>query len=294
MNKIAAAFLLLITAYALSGCRLLRHAAKKTEPTTVDTNKIVVADTIRPTTAATHADTSIIRTDTTATLPESGSRVGVLLGAYAKPLSYTTFSGKAKMHYEGGGENRDFKATIKIEKDKQILINISATALGINVAQLLVRPDSVFLLNLIQHEATVRPVNAIGYLLPLPLDFQMLQHFITGEALRSNGIPMASTHTRDSIFFNIAGDNFSQQLTYSRDDSTLGEQQYQTLDTSGFSATLSYSQYARHQAMPFAELRSANVFSSGNPYYLEIEFSEAVFNVPVDINFSVPKRYKRK
>ena len=293
MNRIAAACLLLISVYALSSCHLLRRAAKKTVPATADTNRIVVADTVRPVTPATPADTAVAKTDTAA-LPESGGRVGVLLEAYAKPLSYTTFSGKARMHYEGGGENRDFKATIRIEKDKQILINISATALGVNVAQLLVRPDSVFLLNLIQHEATVRPVSAMGNLLPLPMDFQMLQHFITGEALRSSGIPMASTHTRDSIFFNIAGDNFSQQLSYSRDDSSLREQQYQTLDTSGFSATLGYSQYGRRQAKPFSELRSANVFSSGNPYYLELEFSEAAFDLPVDINFSVPKRYKRK
>ncbi|MGE8424570.1 MAG: DUF4292 domain-containing protein, partial [Sphingobacterium siyangense] len=71
-------------------------------------------------------------------------------------LNYSTFSGKAKMRLDLGKDNYDVTSTIRIEKDKRIWISISAT-LGIEVARVLITPDSVQILNKFQSEYMVKP-----------------------------------------------------------------------------------------------------------------------------------------
>jgi hypothetical protein len=40
--------------------------------------------------------------------------------------AYSTFSGRAKVDYEGGGESHELNASIRMERDKRIWISITA------------------------------------------------------------------------------------------------------------------------------------------------------------------------
>ena len=71
-------------------------------------------------------------------------------------IDYNTFSAKVKVDYRGGdGKSYDFNAFLRMKKDSVIWVSINA-ALGIEAFRILIKPDSVFVLNKLDKVAQLR------------------------------------------------------------------------------------------------------------------------------------------
>jgi len=82
--------------------------------------------------------------------------------------------------YEGPGEKASFRANLKSEKDKQILLTISK--INIPLARLLLTPDSVKMVNYLKKEYLEEQYGYLSDLVNMELDFELVQSIISNDA----------------------------------------------------------------------------------------------------------------
>ncbi len=82
--------------------------------------------------------------------------------------------------YEGPDEKASFRANLKSEKDKQILLTISK--INIPLARLLLTPDSVKMVNYLKKEYLEEAYDYLSDLVDMELNFELIQSIISNEA----------------------------------------------------------------------------------------------------------------
>ncbi len=82
--------------------------------------------------------------------------------------------------YEGPDEKASFRANLKSEKDKQILLTISK--INIPLARLLLTPDSVRMVNYLKKEYLEEQYDYLSELVNMKLDFELVQSIISNDA----------------------------------------------------------------------------------------------------------------
>jgi len=207
--------------------------------------------------------------------------------------NYQTFSGKAKCHFEGRGQNQDFTAHIRVKKNEAIWVNVSALGGLVNVARIYATPDSFMLMNYLEKSVTSMRTEEANKVLPFPVDFAMLQNLFIGSALRQDGEIQSIQEETSVTHFNIKKDNFNQILTFNTLNNILSGFKV-FLDNDNSVATETLSGYQLLQNINFPKERVIQAINQGYPYLLEMNFTDAGFNTTVDMPFSVPKSYQRK
>ncbi len=231
--------------------------------------------------------------------PESGvstekqTLINTLSPLWQKSTSFSTFSGKAKMHYAGTGQKQEFTANIRIQKDKIIWVNVTALGGIVNVARVYITPDSIFLINYLQREAYKMHISQANKLLPAPVNFRIMQNLILGDALTQAGQPLDASDFGGTLSIETEDGGIRQLLSYNKTDSTMRSLQMRTRDnqTEGM---IQYGNYDMVSGHRFATSRAINLSNNGEPYYLDMNFNTAEFDLPTDFPFTIPKNYTLK
>lgn len=283
-SKLVCVVLIAIFFTSLSSCSIFRRSARKTIP--VDTTLV----------AAPPLDTS--KTNTEASLSniniEKQNLIAALTPLWNKQIQFNTFSGKAKCHYEGKGDKQEFTANIRIKKDS--IIWVSVTALGgiVQVARIYITTDTVKLINYLQKEITIMPLSEAGKILPAPADFSVLQNLIVGNVLRQSGAPNDATDFGGTLSLQVEENNFIQQVTYNKSDSTMRSLQMRTTVANGPIGVIQYGNYEKTDDQKIPMSRAVNVINAGEQYYLDMNFTKIDLNQPLDFPFSIPRGYNNK
>lgn len=219
--------------------------------------------------------------------------IAALLPLMQKQVSFRTFSGKAKMHFKGLGQNQQFSANIRIKKDEAIWINITVAGGFVGVARLYITPDSFKMINTLQREVMLMPIADAVRVLPVKADFRMLQNLLVGNALRTTGKPLSASDNGGSLRLQTQTEDLVQEVTYNKTDSNMRSLMMRTADnrTEGM---IQYGNYGLASGRQFSASRAVNLNNAGEPYYLDMDFSSAEFDVEIDLPFSVPKSYTLK
>jgi hypothetical protein len=264
-----------------SSCGIFKKGLRKT--ITVDsTISVITPDSTRDTVAGDVIDSAKLQLMST------------LSNVWQQPFNFTTFSGKAKMHYEGKGQKHDFTTVFRIKKDETIWATVIALGGIVQVARVYITPDSLRLINYLDKEVIFMSLADASKVLPVPADFSSLQSIIIGTALRTTGTPVDAADLGNILSLQIAEDNFLQQINYNKADTTINTLQMHTKDESGPSGVLQFGDYQKINGNSFPMKRTLNVVNEGELYYLDMDFNKAEFDQPVDFPFSIPKNYKRK
>lgn len=286
MNKRIAVVMagLMVTGMGMSSCRLLKsgHKAKR--------RKVEVINT--PPAAG---DSALVHNDTAASAnPEKERLLADLAPLWQGRINYTTFSGKAKMTYEGKGQSNDFTANFRMRKDSVIWVSISALGGVVNVAKALVTPDSIKAVNYLQKEVYLMKLSDAGKVLPAAIDFATLQDFIVGNALMSSGQPTDATDFGGTWTVQMADTAYIQQLAFNKADSTMRTGQLRSLKENGPAIIINYGNYSNAAGRRFADSRAINILNNGEQSYLDMNFSNVNFDQQLEYPFSVPSKYKVK
>jgi len=303
MNRLAAWVLLLFILPWISSCNLYhalgghwKHAQPVDSSAHFQTN-----DSSRN-----QLDSSRIITDTSRLLADTGGHTdtsknvplpdtqkqiipGPILEIWNYQTPFHTFSGKARVHYEGKGENQDISLNIRIERDKQIWISI--TALGLFEAfRVLITPDTIFAIDRIHKTVQVLPFRDANKILPMAGDFNTLQSLLLGNALRIGLQPMEIVDSNTLVCVRSNG-NSSQEIRINKQDSSLI---WQMLHAPDASLESSYSDYDRISQRKFSKTRNMVLSNKGDTYIISFDFSTVAFDEPVEMNFVIPEKYERK
>ncbi len=211
----------------------------------------------------------------------------------SRNIQYETFQSKAKMHFEAGDQKQNFTVNFRLKKNKVIWVAISG--FGIEVARAIITPDSVKAIERINKLAYLYSYKDIQKLINLEVDFKTLQDLIIGNAVAIDGqiTDIKDIGALSTIF--IKGQDFVNQLTYQKSDSTLKQIQMQTMRAvSTSSLMITMGQYQREGNYLLSTLRSFNIQDVKGAAQLEMDINKFDFDKEIDFPFSIPGNYSLK
>lgn len=276
-RKIFSVVCLMIVVVAMASCRGGKKATRK---------KIVVDST-----AVTQRD---ILSTTNGINPEKAKLINALKPLWAKEIHYADFSGKAKCRYDGKGNKQEFTANIRMKEGKVIWVSVTALGGIVQVARILITPDSFKLVNYLENSYMLMPLSDAKKVLPIPVDFSILQNLIIGNVLKKDGEFKDATDFGGSLSVQVEDSELAQQATYNKTDSTLRSLQMIAKNSAGSSGIIQYGNYEQRSGFAFPMSRSVNVNNNGEQYFLEMNFVNADLDRAVEYPFSIPKNYERK
>jgi hypothetical protein len=209
-------------------------------------------------------------------------------------ISWNTFNGKADMHFERQDQSQNVSCNLKMNKGKDIWASI--IALGIlEAARAKITPDSL---------RAIYKIDKVGYalsykegqeLIGTQVEFPALQRLLIGNPLVDASVPVTKFEPLDStVVITQVKDDFTQVLTYNKKTMTLQELQLNST-AKHFKCTIRYEKYAPITLQqPFAFNRFMVIDDKGSIIKLNLEFSRAELDMPVETTFSIPTSYEMK
>lgn len=283
-----AIIILLISTLILSSCNLFRRTPNRKNVTVDSTDSVAIPE----------PQVYVHPPDVNSTIAElehiNQAKVALidsLIPIWRYHKDYTTFKGKAKMHYEGGGQNQDFTANIRMAKDSVIWMHITAGMGLVNVARIYITPDSFQLVNFLGKSAMKLHISEAEQLLPAQIDFNLLQHFIMGEALTES-----VQEVKDATDFGgtwtlfIKGLQADQHVAINKSDSTIRSQEILS-PINSFATVIKYGNYTLVNDRDFAISRAININNKGEMHYVEMNFNGAAFDETMSYPFTIPDSY---
>jgi len=295
MNK-CACLVILVICCALSSCSFHRLVAGKkaksygwdTLKSVTDTGHIIGPE---PYVFMPLRDTSIKASDTTA---KANKLIEQLSPLWKNRLTYNTFSGKAKVHFDGPDTKQEFTAHFRIRRDSVIWIAITGLGGMVPVARILITKDSFMMVNQLQKEVTLLPLAEAAKILPAKVDFSSMQSLVTGEPVRDGVITDAAVGFGGTWVIEVADSNYIQRISYNKSDSTMLTAQLRTIVPAGPKAMTEYGGYMTIDNRRISTGRVINVQNGSDSYTIDMNFMKIDFDQQLDYPFSIPDNYTLK
>jgi hypothetical protein len=179
LNKLAVILCLLV----LFSCKSKKHLLVDRKP---DTTAVVKDSALNKPTAtnptSVAASTAVASKPTLTKTPVDTYKLDKLRAIRLKQLDFITFSGKAQAKLAIDGNSHDVTLNIRIQKNKQIWVSITAV-LGVEVARALITPDSIKVMNRLETTYLKKPFSYIYAYTSKHLNYKTLESLIIGNAV---------------------------------------------------------------------------------------------------------------
>ncbi|MFT4062512.1 MAG: DUF4292 domain-containing protein [Edaphocola sp.] len=207
-------------------------------------------------------------------------------------IDWETFNGKADLHIETSDQDQNVTPSIRMHKGKDIWASV--VALGIaEIARGYITPDSLLAIVRIGKKGYALSYQEGLKLIKADVEFPVLQNLFIGNPLLG-GVAIANFDVQDSaVRITQKKDDYTQVLTYGKANGTLQELDLQA-PSRKFDCHIIYGKYgpATNQ-QPFAFSRKIVMHNNGQEVKIDMDFSKAELNTPVETNFSIPENYER-
>ncbi len=216
----------------------------------------------------------------------------ILKKMLAKDIDFKWFTAKIKTNYQSPEESMTMTLQVRIEKNKAIWI--SGQKFNMEGVRVLIKQDSIHVLNRIERTYQVMDFSYIAKEFNLPANFSAVQDFFVGNVLKmsNNAIynikeddnqtiligvdkHLRATYALNKLNFNL--ENFLLEDTEAKRQMITKQSDYQIVDKKGNFA------YLREIELKSKETSDVSVI---------MEFSKVEFDTPKDIDFQVPSNYK--
>jgi hypothetical protein len=213
---------------------------------------------------------------------------------YQSRIDFKTFSAKIKVDYENSkGKQPDVNAYVRIIKDSLIWINIRSAFLDIDAFRILIKRDSVFVVNKLDKEVQFRSISYLQEVTEIPFDYKTVQDLLVGNPIFMDTNVVSYKKGDDNILIAIAGNVFKHLLTLDTSGKVLLHSKLDDLDVSrNRTADITYSDFEDKSGVRFSAKRQITV-SEKNKLDIRMNYKQYDFNKELSISFSIPKNYKR-
>lgn len=206
-------------------------------------------------------------------------------------LDFYTFSGRAKTKIELDKKIHDVTLNVRIERDEAIWLSVSAI-LGIEVARVLITPDSVKILNKLQGEYIVKPFAYIYNYTNRDITFETLQDLlmanVSSNLLRAADVQVASA-TDEFIVVGIK-EQLSYQYRINKENRPFNFMLQEIGGIQNLEAF--YKDYVNTNGYNFPQNIALNIVGENVTLKAQLDYNRVSFNENVEMPFSVPSRYK--
>jgi len=198
---------------------------------------------------------------------------------------------RVKLGLDMPDRNVNAYATVKWKKDSAIWASITI-ALGIEVARVLVRPDSIFILNRLEKTYTSRDLRYLNNYIPLGnISFDQFQNLLTGKALVPVQLNRITKNDTSGLQYSTEYYDYSGHQTFYPQYFRLMNVFLEASDGSS-QLELDYKNYSKEENILLPEF----IFSKArNPQPFEVEYEVVSRRISrfEKIRISVPGSYER-
>jgi len=208
----------------------------------------------------------------------------------AAQTNFDTFSGKAHTKLSFSGSSNDVTLNIHIKKDQKIWISVTAIA-GIEVARVLITPDSILIINRLQSEYVKKPFSYLNKIAGDQVNFQSLESLFIGNAVPqmiNENADLQSASGNTTLTGNLSG--FVYTLTLGTDlrvnQTALNNQavgQSMQITNSAFVAVGT-------KVLP-SQIDMTSVVKD-KKLAVNLHYIKEDFDLPLEYPFTIPPRYK--
>jgi len=206
-------------------------------------------------------------------------------------FGFKTLAAKAKIDFKLNNSSNGANLNLRIRNDEVIWMSITAIA-GIEVARVMVTPDSIKIYNRLQGEYLAKPFSFISQYSNRKVDFNTLQNLLVGNTIRGsvsqasdinlNGSQTVVKSSAEDIMYELIFNEY-YKLTENRLRDATGQQ---------LIANYSDFQVINGRNLPYSVSLLSN--AGNKSVRIGIKYSSVSVNEPVDFPFSVPKRFTVK
>ncbi len=219
----------------------------------------------------------------------------LLVSLQGQRLDFRTFSAKIKTDYQDDkGKQPDFNAFVRLQKDSALWVSINASFLNIEAYRVLIKPDSIIILNKLAKEYEKHPFSYLSELTHIPLTFPVLQDLLIGNPIFVGDSIASYQIAGNQILLSTPGDIFKNLLTISADTKLLARSQLEDSNTgSNRTANISYNDYEMADEKKFSMSRRI-IITEKSKIEIALDYKQVEFNKELSMPFSVPPNYKLK
>ena len=214
---------------------------------------------------------------------------------YSKKIDYKTFSAKIKVEYEDAkGKQPNITAYVRASKDSLIWISGYATIFNVEAFRILIKKDSVFVLDKINKEVKLRSIDYLQEVTEIPFDFKTLQNLLIGNPIFLDDNIISYKETDSKILLATLGKYFKHLLTLNKTDHFLIHSKLDDVNiVRNRTADITYGDYVNNNGVNFSTFREITV-SEKNKLDVLLNFKQYEFNKELVIIFNIPANYTRK
>ncbi len=219
----------------------------------------------------------------------------VLNDVKAKYIDFKTFSAKIKVEYEDNkGKQPNITAYVRMVKDSAIWISGYATVFNIEAFRALIKKDSVYVIDKINKEVTMRSIDYLQEVSEIPFDFGTLQDLLIGNLIFFSDSVVSYKETESKILLSTIEPHFKHLLTILKAEKNITHSKLDDIDFSkSRTADITYGEYENVNGINFSTYREVTV-SEKNKLDIQLKYKQYEFNKELQLSFTIPKNFKRR
>jgi hypothetical protein len=220
------------------------------------------------------------------------SAAGKLMAINKAALNYSTLAVKAKADLKLNGNSNDVSMTIRIRSGEAIWVSVTAIA-GLEVARALITPDSIKVLNKLESTYTKKPFSYIYEFANEQINYATLETIIVGNPIKEIVTERSELSIQDnqavlsgmiqSLIYDVRINEMNKVIQTSLKD----ERAEQDL-------MINYSDFMSVQGQSVPQQVGIRSQAERKNVVIDLKYSRVEVNQPVDMPFSVPKRFTVK
>ncbi len=204
-----------------------------------------------------------------------------------------TLSAHARLSIEGDEVAADASANLIWVRDSVLWLNVKK--FGMEVARVLITPDSFFLLNRIDKTAMAIPQRDFQRRYQLPEGLRVLQHLLAAVAWLPENVAFQADIKEG--MHRLSGTNGHFLMDYRVEEGTFLVRQstfVQPAEGQWLSQTCARFQKLPRAGVVFPYFRRIELFSPERGYFrMDIDFTQIEVNVDKPFRFEIPEHYQR-
>ncbi|RZK78739.1 MAG: DUF4292 domain-containing protein [Pedobacter sp.] len=222
--------------------------------------------------------------------PVSAKKAENLRLLKSKDITFNTLAIKAKANLDFAGNKNGVTMNIRMERDKQIWVSITAIA-GIEVARALITPDSIKVRNNFQSTYIKKPFSYAYRYTSKNVNFKMLQAIFAGNTIPDFFTELADVNQQDTNW-QVSGEEGT--LAFKVLIGNLLKVTENNLNDlkSGQALKVAYGPYQQLNEGLFPSTITINSLAGTKKVNIDLEYTKVDRNVSLDFPYSVPKKYE--
>jgi hypothetical protein len=205
-------------------------------------------------------------------------------------LSFHTLSLRGKASLNINGNSNNVNMNIRMKKDEMIWVSVTAIA-GIEVARVLITPDSIKVRNNFQSVYLKKPFDYVHAFTNKQVSFKLLQSVFSGNTIDDFMVEQSELEQLNGVW-ELKGQQ--QDLAYRVLFNTLLKVSENNLNDlkSGKALKVVYGDYQKVVDELFPSNMQISSMAGVKQFGVNVDFSKIERNLPLDFPFSVPKKYE--